>query len=76
MKILIAEPLAQAGIDKLKQQVGWDVVVSSPAEYQQHLADCDALIVRSAVRVNADVLRKAPRLRVIGRALLVALGDR
>ena len=68
MKILIAEALAQAGIDKLKQQPGWDVVVSNPSEYQQHLADCDALIVRSTVKVNADVLRKAPRLRVIGRA--------
>ena len=68
MNILVAEPLAPAGIEKLKAQRGWNVIVSSPTEYAQHLATCDALLVRSAVRVTADVLRKAPRLRVIGRA--------
>lgn len=68
MKILVAEPLAAAGIDLLKAQQGWDVVISNPKEYMQHLGDADALFVRSAVKVNADVLAKAPKLRVIGRA--------
>ncbi len=68
MKILIAEPLAAAGVELLKSQPGWDVVVSTPREYMQHLADCDALILRSAVKVNAQVLAQAPNLRVIGRA--------
>src|SRR3984893_5634664 len=68
MKILVAEPLAAAGVELLKQQPGWDVVVSNPKEYAQHLADADAIIVRSAVRVNAAVLAQAPKLRVIGRA--------
>ena len=68
MKILIAEPMAAAGIEMLKSQPGWDVIVSNPKEYAQHLADADALLVRSAVKVNADVLAKAPKLKVIGRA--------
>jgi D-3-phosphoglycerate dehydrogenase len=68
MKILVAEPLAAAGIELLKSQPGWDIVISNPKEYSQHLADADALFVRSAVKVNADVLAKAPKLRVIGRA--------
>jgi D-3-phosphoglycerate dehydrogenase / 2-oxoglutarate reductase len=68
MKILVAEPLAAAGIELLKAQPGWDVVVSNPKDYAQHLSDTDALLVRSAVKVNADVLSKAPKLRVIGRA--------
>src|ERR1022692_731389 len=68
MKIVIAEPLAAAGIELLKAQPGWDIVVSNPKEYAQHLADADALLVRSAVKVNEDVLRKAPKLKVIGRA--------
>ncbi|HEY6391204.1 MAG TPA: phosphoglycerate dehydrogenase [Bryobacteraceae bacterium] len=67
MQILIAEPLAPAAVKLLKQQ-GWDVVVSSPKEYVQHLATADALIVRSAVAVNAALLSKASKLRVIGRA--------
>src|SRR5579862_1570764 len=68
MKILVAEPLAAAGVELLKAQQGWDVVVSNPKEYAQHLAIADALLVRSAVQVTKDVLAKAPKLRVIGRA--------
>jgi len=68
VKILIAEPLAAAGIELLKAQSGWDVIVSNPKEYQQYLADADALIVRSAVKVTREVLGKAPKLRAIGRA--------
>lgn len=68
MKILIAEPMSPAAIEKLKAVPGWDVVVSDPKEYSVHLPDCDALFVRSAVKVNKDVLAKAPKLRVVGRA--------
>jgi D-3-phosphoglycerate dehydrogenase len=68
MKILVAEPLAAAGIEMLKAQPGWDVVVADPKSYSQHLADADALLVRSAVKVNQEVLSKAPKLKVIGRA--------
>ncbi len=68
MTILIAEPLAEAAVALLKSQPGWNVIVSSPKEYAKHLAESDALIVRSAVQVNQAVLDQAPRLRVIGRA--------
>ena len=68
MNILVAEPLAPAGIESLKAQAGWNVIVSNPKEYAQHLPTADALLVRRAVKVKADVLAKAPRLRVIGRA--------
>lgn len=68
MTVLVAEPLAEAAIAHLKSQPGWNVIVSSPKEYANHLAEADALIVRSAVQVNQSVLDKAPRLRVIGRA--------
>jgi D-3-phosphoglycerate dehydrogenase len=60
--------MSPAAIELLKQQAGWDVVVSNPKEYEPHLADCDAMLVRSAVKVKADTLAKAPKLRVIGRA--------
>ena len=53
MNILIAEPLAAAGIELFQSQPGWKVIVSNPKEYAQHLADADALLVRSAVQVNA-----------------------
>jgi D-3-phosphoglycerate dehydrogenase / 2-oxoglutarate reductase len=68
MKILVAEPIAAAGVELLRAQAGWDIVISDPKGYAAHLGDCDALLVRSAVKVNSDVLSKAPKLRVVGRA--------
>src|SRR5665213_3797004 len=68
MNVLIAEPMAQAGIELFQAQVGWNVIVSNPKEYAKHLADADALVVRSAVQVTPAVLEQAPKLRVIGRA--------
>jgi D-3-phosphoglycerate dehydrogenase / 2-oxoglutarate reductase len=60
--------MSPAAIELLRSQEGWDVVVSNPKEYEPHLADCEALLVRSAVKVKAETLAKAPKLRVIGRA--------
>ena len=68
MKILVSEPLAAAGLELLKAQSGWEIVLSNPKEFAQHLSGADALLVRSAVKVTAEVLSKAPKLRVIGRA--------
>ncbi len=68
MTVLIAEPMAQAGIELFQSQPGWNVIVSNPKEYAKHLGEAEALIVRSAVQVNAEVLKQAPKLRVIGRA--------
>src|SRR4051794_39030228 len=68
MNILVAEPVSPAGVALLRAQPGWNVVASNPKEYAQHLADADALLVRSAVKVDAGVLAKAPNLRVVGRA--------
>ena len=68
MNILVAEPLSPAGLEILKAQPGWNVIVADPKTYGEHLATADALLVRSAVRVTADVLKRAPKLRVIGRA--------
>lgn len=68
MKILVAEPMAKAGIELLQSRPGWEVIVSNPKEYAAHLAGAEALLVRSAVKVTKDVLAQAPKLRVIGRA--------
>ncbi len=68
MKMLVAEPISQASFDLLAAQQGWHVIQADPKTYQDHLSDCEALIVRSAVKVNADLIKKAPKLRVVGRA--------
>src|SRR5438105_6646612 len=68
MNILIAEPFSPAGIELLQSQKDWNTIVSNPKEYAKHLAEADALVVRSAVQVTPTVLKHAPRLRAIGRA--------
>ncbi len=68
MKILVAEPLAPAGVELLRAQPGWNIVIADPKTYEADLADADALFVRSAVKVTKQVLEKAPRLKVVGRA--------
>jgi len=52
----------------LRDQPGWEVIVSNPKEFTGHLATADALVVRSGVRVDASVIAQAPKLRLIGRA--------
>ncbi|QHN04641.1 phosphoglycerate dehydrogenase [Granulicella sp. WH15] len=70
MKIVIAEKVSPATLAIFQKEAGWNVVTADkianglPAE----LADADALIVRSAVQVDAKLLESAPKLRVIGRA--------
>ncbi|MDZ7638881.1 MAG: hydroxyacid dehydrogenase [Bryobacterales bacterium] len=68
MNILVAEPLSPAGLEILQKNTDWNVIISSPKEYDAHLAEADALVVRSAVKVTKEVLAKAPKLKAIGRA--------
>jgi len=70
MKIIVAEKIAANAVQLLKEEADWTVI--TPDQLTNGLAsalpDADALIVRSAVEVNAAVLRGANKLRVIGRA--------
>jgi D-3-phosphoglycerate dehydrogenase len=70
MKVVLAEKVSPATIAVFSNAPDCTVVTHDqiknglPAE----LADADALIVRSAVQVDAKLLESAPKLRVIGRA--------
>ncbi|HWX55263.1 MAG TPA: phosphoglycerate dehydrogenase [Verrucomicrobiae bacterium] len=70
MKIVIAEKMASNAVALLKAEQGWTIITPDQisAGLPAALADADALIVRSAVTVNAELLRDAKKLRVIGRA--------
>jgi len=70
MKIVVAEKIAPAAVALLRQERDWNVVTPEEIgdKLTEHLADADALIVRSAVEVNEKLLEHARQLRVIGRA--------
>lgn len=68
MKVIVADKISDRGIELLKAQPGWNIVLTTKDTINAELADADALIVRSATKVTPALLDKAPRLRAVGRA--------
>jgi D-3-phosphoglycerate dehydrogenase len=68
-KILVADPLAEDGLERLRR-AGEVTVVSKLGESEliQRIPDFDALVVRSETRVTAPIIEAGNRLRVVGRA--------
>jgi len=70
MKVLAADGVSKKGIELL-QQAGFEVVIKDKLPAEELLAtipEYDALIVRSASKVTAEVIGAAKKLKIIGRA--------
>ncbi len=69
MKIVVAEKISASAVDLLREP-RWIVITHDQLEDKltSQLETADALIVRSAVQVDAALLEHAPKLRVVGRA--------
>jgi D-3-phosphoglycerate dehydrogenase len=65
-RVLIREPIADAGIELLRER--FDVDVDTNGELADRIGAYDAIVIRSATKLTADVLEHADRLKVIGRA--------
>lgn len=71
LKVLIADNLSTAGIEKLKESSGIEVEVRtgmSPQEVREALHEADGVIIRSATKLTPEILKDQPRLKVIVRA--------
>ncbi|MCL1885540.1 MAG: phosphoglycerate dehydrogenase [Dehalococcoidia bacterium] len=69
MNVLVADPLAQEGVDALKQYANVDVKTKlAPEELKAIIGNYEALVVRSQTRVTADIIEAGTKLIVIGRA--------
>ncbi len=68
-KVLVSDPIDQAGIEILSQvaQVDQRLGLDSNA-LKSIIGDYDALMIRSGTQVSAEVIRLAEKLRIIGRA--------
>ncbi|MCC7371839.1 MAG: phosphoglycerate dehydrogenase [Chloroflexi bacterium] len=66
--VIIADRIAQEGLDLLGEQCRVHGLTGGSLAEDPLLAEAEALIVRSETRVDADLIGRAPRLRVIGRA--------
>src|ERR671922_1769492 len=65
-RILVCEPIAEAGVELLRER--FDVDVEPNGDLAERIGGYDAVVVRSATKLTAEVLEHAERLRVIGRA--------
>ncbi len=69
MKVLITEELAAAGVEKLRAEHDVEIAIGlTHDELVDKIRDADALVVRSATQVTADVFGAAQHLQVVGRA--------
>src|SRR4030088_1609731 len=70
MKILVADSVPDNIIAILKADPSWEVVnlPKTKGQVAEEIRDADALLVRSATKVTAELLENAKRLVVIGRA--------
>ncbi|MFC2026695.1 phosphoglycerate dehydrogenase [Chloroflexota bacterium] len=69
MKVLVADPIAQDGLDILSEYAQVDVKTKlKPEEIIAIAGDYEAIIVRSQTRITADIIRAGSKLQVIGRA--------
>src|SRR6266699_806185 len=68
MKVIVADKISERGVQLLKEQPGWNIVLTTKDTLGAEIADADALIVRSATKVTAELLDKGRKLRAVGRA--------
>lgn len=70
MKVLISDNLSEKGV-KILEKAGLQVDVKTglaPDKLKKEIGKYDALVIRSATKVTADLIRAAKKLKVVGRA--------
>jgi D-3-phosphoglycerate dehydrogenase len=65
-RVLVRERIAEPGVELLRSR--FDVDVDGDSDLAEAIAGYDAIVIRSATRLTADVIERADRLKVIGRA--------
>jgi D-3-phosphoglycerate dehydrogenase / 2-oxoglutarate reductase len=65
-RVLVREEISDAGVELLRSRFDVDVDADSPLE--EIIGGYDAIVVRSATQLDADLIERAERLKVIGRA--------
>jgi len=66
VRVLVREAISDAGVDLLRER--FDVDVDAESSLEEIIGGYDAIVVRSATKLTADLIERAARLKVIGRA--------
>lgn len=68
-RVLVKEKIADTGIELLKQHFDVDLGFEmGPEELAEQIAGYEAILIRSATTLTAELIERAERLKVIGRA--------
>ena len=68
-RVLVAEQIADSGVELLRERFAVDVGVGwSEAELAERIGAYHGIVIRSATRLTAELIGRAGKLRVIGRA--------
>ncbi len=65
-RVLVREEIADAGIALLQDR--FDVDVDGSSDLAETIGNYDAIVIRSATKLTSDLIDRASRLKVIGRA--------
>jgi D-3-phosphoglycerate dehydrogenase / 2-oxoglutarate reductase len=65
-RVLVREPIAEAGMEVLRER--FQVDLDTNGDLAGKIGDYDGIIIRSATKLDAGLIEKAGRLKVIGRA--------
>ena len=65
-RVLVREPISDAGVELLRSR--FDVDVDAETELAEIIDGYDAIVIRSATKLTGDMIERAARLKVIGRA--------
>jgi D-3-phosphoglycerate dehydrogenase / 2-oxoglutarate reductase len=65
-RVLVREAIAPAGVDLLRKL--FDVDVDADSDLAEIIDRYDAIVIRSATKLTADLIGRASHLKVIGRA--------
>jgi D-3-phosphoglycerate dehydrogenase len=71
MKVLVSDQLSEIGLEIFRNTPGIHVDIKtglSPEGLKGIIGDYDALVIRSASKVTADIITAGQKLKVIGRA--------
>jgi D-3-phosphoglycerate dehydrogenase len=68
-RILVAEQIADSGVDLLRERFAVDVGLGwSAEELAERIGDYHGILIRSATQLTGDLIGRADNLKVIGRA--------
>jgi D-3-phosphoglycerate dehydrogenase len=66
VRVLVREPIAAAGVELLRSRFDVDVDPDTPLE--EIVDRYDAIVIRSATQLTGELIGRATRLKVVGRA--------